>query len=387
MAGKQVSGDGLASNLAGMSKNQLYDIMSQMKSLIEQNQQQARQILIQNPLLTRALFQAQIMLGMVKPPQPVPLPSTQPQAPQQPTQPPQLANVQVVHSTPSQVGSQEPPNVSQAQIPIRKQPQSQPSMPISSTPMQGFHSQPAPSQQVEQPRGHMNPQPTQLPHPQAAQVSNMPSLPFHSGSQPPAVHQPPMPHLPGHLQQPMQTGGVTHHALQPPLPPQPRPMQVPYQPAMSSNLNFPNSGIPQMPHSQPMFHPSSRPGGMGPSLFHQGQLPLPNQSPHQSPYQMGGSHLGTDFSNQGGTIAQMERGSPWPPVSQGNTGGPPPPGPLPLGAGQMPLGNQPPRVAPLTPEAEQALLQQVMSLTPDQINGLPPEQRQQVLQLQQMLRQ
>jgi len=63
---------------------------------------------------------------------------------------------------------------------------------------------------------------------------------------------------------------------------------------------------------------------------------------------MGGSHLGTDFSNQGGTIAQMERGSPWPPVSRENTGGPPPPGPLPLGAGQMPLGNQPPRVAPVS---------------------------------------
>jgi hypothetical protein len=31
MAGKQVAGDGLSANLAGMSKNQLYDIMSQMK--------------------------------------------------------------------------------------------------------------------------------------------------------------------------------------------------------------------------------------------------------------------------------------------------------------------------------------------------------------------
>lgn len=39
----------------------------------------------------------------------------------------------------------------------------------------------------------------------------------------------------------------------------------------------------------------------------------------------------------------------------------------------------------LTPEMEQALLQQVMSLTPEQINMLPPEQRTQVLQLQQML--
>lgn len=41
----------------------------------------------------------------------------------------------------------------------------------------------------------------------------------------------------------------------------------------------------------------------------------------------------------------------------------------------------------LTPEMEQALLQQVMSLTPEQINMLPPEQRTQVLQLQQMLHQ
>lgn len=31
MAGKQVAGDGLSSSLAGMSKNQLYDIMCQMK--------------------------------------------------------------------------------------------------------------------------------------------------------------------------------------------------------------------------------------------------------------------------------------------------------------------------------------------------------------------
>ena len=40
----------------------------------------------------------------------------------------------------------------------------------------------------------------------------------------------------------------------------------------------------------------------------------------------------------------------------------------------------------LTPDMEQALLQQVMSLTPEQINLLPPEQRNQVLQLQQIMR-
>lgn len=63
------------------------------------------------------------------------------------------------------------------------------------------------------------------------------------------------------------------------------------------------------------------------------------------------------------------------------------PGPPPIVTGQMGQGSQPPRPAALSPEMEQALLQQVMSLTPEQINLLPPEQRNQVLQLQQMLRQ
>ncbi|XP_031113072.1 putative late blight resistance protein homolog R1A-3 [Ipomoea triloba] len=41
----------------------------------------------------------------------------------------------------------------------------------------------------------------------------------------------------------------------------------------------------------------------------------------------------------------------------------------------------------ITPDVESALLQQVMSLTPEQLSSLPPDQRQQVLQLQRMLRQ
>ncbi|CAN6440053.1 unnamed protein product [Victoria cruziana] len=44
------------------------------------------------------------------------------------------------------------------------------------------------------------------------------------------------------------------------------------------------------------------------------------------------------------------------------------------------------QVPQLSPEVESALLQQVMNLTPEQLSSLPPEQRQQVLQLQQMLR-
>jgi len=38
------------------------------------------------------------------------------------------------------------------------------------------------------------------------------------------------------------------------------------------------------------------------------------------------------------------------------------------------------------PEVDSALLQQVLNLTPEQLSSLPPEQQQQVIQLQQMLR-
>lgn len=97
--------------------------------------------------------------------------------------------------------------------------------------------------------------------------------------------------------------------------------------------------------------------------------------------------MGSEYNNQVGTSMQPERGGHW------AGGGPPLHGLLPMNQGQqmMPglgMGGQhpPPRPPPLTPEMEKALLQQVMSLTPEQISLLPPEQRQQVIQLQEMLR-
>ncbi|KAK0588057.1 hypothetical protein LWI29_033664 [Acer saccharum] len=398
MAGKQLTGDGLPASFAGMSKNQLYDIMSQMKTLIEQNHQQARQILIQNPLLTKALFQAQIMLGMVKPPQVIP--SIQPPAtqhPQQPAQPLLQTNIQAAHSLPSQVGLQDQTNASQAQSSIRKQHQSQPTMPISSASIpavnlqsQTMHSHPL--QMPQQPKGPLNPTATPMSLPQSSQLSNMPPLPHHSASQPPSLHQSQMPTASSQLQQSLQSAGLPHMPLQPPLPPQPRPSQMPpfhhqYPPQMGPNMGYQHPGAQQHP-SQSVFHSGTKPpASMGPS-FPQGQPPLPSQPPPQSLYQAGGSHLGTDFGNQVGSSMQVDRGS-WMSGPSDNSTITQHPGPLPVAPGQMGPGNQPPRAASssLSPEMEKALLQQVMSLTPEQINLLPPEQRNQVLQLQQILRQ
>lgn len=123
--------------------------------------------------------------------------------------------------------------------------------------------------------------------------------------------------------------------------------------------------------------------------FPPGQSALPSQPAPQSMYQAGGSKLGTEFMNQVGSSKPADRG-PWMPGPPENPthpqqlSGPPP---IPSVLGQMGPGNQPRAAPPLSQEMEKMLLQQVMSLTPEQINLLPPEQRNQVLQLQKILRQ
>uniref|UniRef100_A0A5B6YGA1 Putative cleavage stimulating factor 64 n=1 Tax=Davidia involucrata TaxID=16924 RepID=A0A5B6YGA1_DAVIN len=395
MAGKQFAGDGVSASLAGMSKNQLYDIMSQMKTLIEQNQQQARQILIQNPLLTRALFQAQIMLGMVQPPQVIPnIHPAVSQHPQQSAQPAQQSNIQGAQSLSGQVSLQDQTNASQTPNPVRKPLQNQPVMPTSSAaaPPVNLQSQSLPShplQSVQQPKGHSTAQASQMSLPQSSQIPSIP--PLHSSLQPPSLLQSSMSTALTQMQQPLQTSGIAHLPLQSPLPPQPRPPPVPAFPhqlhsQFGPNAGFQHSGAPQLHYSQPMFHSGTKPPpSMGPS-FPQGQLPLPSQLPPQSLYQVGGSQLGMGFNSQIGSSMQADTGSAWMPGLPESTAGTQLPGPPPLVPGQMGPGNQPPRGTPLTPEMEKALIQQVMSLTPEQINLLPPEQRNQVLHLQKMMR-
>ncbi|XVE64051.1 hypothetical protein DITRI_Ditri07aG0070200 [Diplodiscus trichospermus] len=335
------------------------------------------------------------MLGMVKPPQVIP--TIQPPASQQslqsaqPTQP----NIQPAQSLPNQVGLQDQAAASQIQPPVRKQHQTQTGTQISAAAVSvaNLQSQPIPPHSLQTPqqtKGHLNP-PMSLP--QSSQLPNVPPLPLHSPSQPPPHHQTHMPTASSQLQQPLQTSGIPHMPLQPPMPPQARPPSVPtfhhqYAPQMGPNVGFQHPGVPQ--HlSQPMFHSGNKPAsGLGPS-FPQGQPSHQNQLPPQSVYQNQavGLHIGSEFGNQVGGSMQADRGSSWMSNQPDNSTltqlqGPPTLVPIQIGP-----GNQPPRPASLTPEMEKALLQQVMSLTPEQINLLPPEQRNQVFQLQQILRQ
>ncbi|CAM8912150.1 unnamed protein product [Rhodiola kirilowii] len=384
MAGKPIAAD---ADFAGMSKNQLYDIMCQMKQLIEQNQQQAKQILVQNPLLTRALFQAQIMLGMLQPPQAVP--SSQPEAPQNLPQSAQLPNVQATFPPQGSVGFPDQPSL-QPQVPPRQvlhQPvpntydAAGPAIPI---PSPSISSQlPHTAQQA---RGHLNIQMPQMSLPHASQVTNVPPPSYHSTSLS-SSHQSQMPTGSNPMQQSFPTNNMLHPSMQPPLPPQPRPPSLPnfhHQPSRQMGPSFHPSNAPQMHHSQNTFHSAKPPSSVGPRFSHGQAPPLPNQLQQQSLYQGGSSHFRPDMSNSVGNPMQGERGTPWMPGLAENASAFPGP---PLAPNPMAPGNQGLQPPPMTPEMEKALLQQVMSLTPEQINLLPPDQRQQVLQLQQMLRQ
>ncbi|KAL6502507.1 hypothetical protein OROHE_024512 [Orobanche hederae] len=59
--------DPLTHHLAKMSRSQLIEVMSALKAMATQNKEQARQLLLAIPNLSKALLQAQIMLGMVSP--------------------------------------------------------------------------------------------------------------------------------------------------------------------------------------------------------------------------------------------------------------------------------------------------------------------------------
>ena len=130
--------DEVTNVLASMTKQQLWDLMEQMRTLIQQNHTQARQLLINNPALTKAIFQTQIILGIVKPNQsmdamPPPPPGSggagiQPPPPQPPPFPPMHPGMNGMPSGPIMMphGAPPPPMAMaapQGGIPMPPQPQ------------------------------------------------------------------------------------------------------------------------------------------------------------------------------------------------------------------------------------------------------------------------
>jgi len=218
------------------------------------------------------------------------------------------------------------------------------------------------------------PQPSQhpnmaLPH-APPQYSNLPS---HI----PIVHSQP--------QQPLQSPAIYNQQLQPPLPQMSRPLSMqPFShqmhPQVPNSFGLTHANAPQHMLQQPMFHPGANPQ----TNFLPGQPPLPSQPPPQQLYQAS-SH----YNTQSTTPMGVDRSAPWGRAPEGPTSGSHFPGQLPGLPGQMAqgIGGIQAGQAPLTPEMEKMLVQQVLGMSAEQINMLPPEQRQQVLQLRDMLRQ
>ncbi|KAL1819404.1 hypothetical protein ACET3Z_014273 [Daucus carota] len=377
MAETQLGGVEISEGIAGMSKNELYHIMSQMKALIEKNQKQARDILVSSPSLTRNLFEAQIMLGMVKPAEAIQGIPQASQNSQQPSKSSQQSDDEATSTKDGQVGVEDQRSASEAQDTTIKPQQKQTIMPLpsSATPSLSVQSQTQPShplQSRQQAMEHVSFEVTAVSLPQPPQAQNFHPA-FHA-----ATH-----HTPTQSQQPLHISGKSHMQLQPPL--QPRQIS-PFNPAfchqthpqMGSNGGLQQPGVPQMNHARPMFHSGHQHlATMGP-LLSQGH-PIPTHQP--TPYQGGTPHIRTEINQ-----VQADRGPPWITGARDPTGTPLLPG-IPHYGFQIGTGSHPPRPQPLSPGMETALLQQVMSLTPQQINLLPADQRNQVLQLQMALRQ
>lgn len=323
--------DPLTHYLARMSKHQLYEIMSELKSLTSQNKDVANKLLQGIPQLSKALFQSQIMLGMVTP------------------QMMQMAKSQQPSSSLAQSSSHisEPFPQPDAMIP----------------------SVPRPSASLPNPNVLQDP---------SAQLHNFPQYPhssqpagtiFPHGSQsgvgihPPIVSQPlgassSVPPLP------LATSGSLISQVQPPfMPHHPRP---PAMPAGMQQLPLTHPHVPQVPAIPDIA---------------QKEMRFPEQA-----------NRSTEFAHHP-KLRKLEDGTSTPGIVNNNPAVYPAPsqGMLPGG----PSGSynsaavsfqQPENEVPqLTPDVESALLQQVLQLTPEQLSSLPVEQQQQVIQLQKML--
>jgi hypothetical protein len=379
MTANQQAGEALAAHISGLTRPDMYDLMSQTKAMIEHDQERARRMLVENPEVTRALFRAQVVLGMVKTPK-----AEKPSDMAQPTV------SQIAPPPPVKATVKDHVNMSQTQLPTNHK-NLQPSGPFppgtsNLTTSLDLPPMPAnPAQAKGYPINHMisasAPQSSQ--HPNVTMPPHAPPQYSNVPSHMPIVHSQP--------QQPMQNPGMFNQQLQPPLPQLPRP------PSMQAYTHQMHQQVPnsfgQHMLQQPMYHP----GGNPQNSYYTGQQqltnqppPLPNQPPPQL-YQQGqaNSHVNSHYNSQS---MQVDRSAPWGRGNQeASSAASHFPGQFPGLPGQMAQGIGTAQTgrpeAPLTADMEKMLVQQVLSMSPEQINMLPPEQRQQVLQLRDMLRQ
>ncbi|GKV32457.1 hypothetical protein SLEP1_g41064 [Rubroshorea leprosula] len=356
--------DPLTLHLARMSRNQLNEIMSDIKKMATQNKEQARDLLLARPQLLKAIFQAQIMLGMVTP-QVLQMPNIR-QAPGQPMQPSlkdshhgQQPSVEILPGLPPLA-----PKVLSGMMP--KLPESQVSAVLQ----------------------------TSLAHNQfsAALQSSVNPRVQHSKLSSNCVLSP--------AALPTQSGVPILPSINPSLRPQVQATNLSslnqqIQPKLAQNsghlvaasLGHNSQALPNAAMQSSFIpHPSVSDAGFQPGTSRTSGLGEKSSRVHDS----------LEAINWPSKLAGLEdgRGSNFSIGTSGASNLPGPSHPFAVDPRPVTKVNRPEVLQQandqisqpqLPPGMESVLLQQVLNLTPEQLSSLPPEQRQQVIQLQQAL--
>ncbi|XP_057502261.1 cleavage stimulating factor 64-like isoform X2 [Actinidia eriantha] len=395
--------DPLTLHLAKMSRNQLNEVMSELKVMAAEKKEQARQLLLANPQLPKALFEAQIMLGMITP---------------QMLQMPNIRQTSGSHAQPlSQDGqqSQQPvvpnlpglPPLAQNKMQFGLMPREQETQVSSLRPNSLAHNQYSSSPQLPTQAGVQLPQ---LAQNQAVEQGTLPGYTGHSTL--PPIHPPSLSSASARTQNPVATPFYSKQQVQPPLLQQEGQAGAAnlghHSQLIAPNVNLQTSLLTRPPNSNQNFQPGTsmlsgnsdminkdadrQTQGINPSTCAQrigtySTLPsgssdkakmVKTSDPMSCPSKLvkldegrsasaGIVHLSTSVSGQSQVSGAALFRSQVPE------------------AGEAPNSEKKLQLQ-LPPNVESALLQQVLNLTPEQLSSLPPDQQQQVIQLQQILR-
>ncbi|XP_031113079.1 cleavage stimulating factor 64 isoform X3 [Ipomoea triloba] len=324
--------DPLSLYLSKMSRSQLYEIISDMKAIATQNKEQARQILHTVPNLSKAIFQAQLMLGLVTP---------------------QMLQM---------------PNIRQSSVPPPHSilPDSHRNQQLAVRTLPGI---PPPHSSLAQTRPQV-----QLPQSAENNILQHGRLPIHSGVQAIPSIRPqglvPSANL-AYTSQP----AAPNAALQPSLACPPATEKVFQQgsSAVSTPLDNIIKGTQIVANNSAWLNKTIPPSGLPErARVPNDSIDAMNRPSKLSKLNDGRSSYSPAELNVGTLVTRPSRSA----SLSGNQ----------ISGSEEASSSEKPALQ-ITPDVESALLQQVLSLTPEQLNSLPPDQRQQVLQLQRMLRQ
>ncbi|KAM1348435.1 hypothetical protein ACFX13_002718 [Malus domestica] len=369
--------DPLTLHLAKMSRGQLNQIMSELKVIATQNKELARQLLLARPQLPKALFQAQIMLGMVSP-QMLQMPNIR-QASGHTSQPP-FNEAQQAQSPALQTHAELPPpatnKLQSGLVPNLQEGQfaAAPQNPL------GRSQFSAPQQQPMQPRMQL-PQHVNHHFLQQAPLLGQSGVPTF-----PPIHPQSSSGLSFRPQTQLMNSSSSNQKMQPPL------IQHPGQVGRANfghNTRMVNP-IATVQHSslpRPLSEASFQPG---PSMS-SGISQAINKDAERSFQAVNDSVESVKRPSKlmkldDGSSSTLSRVGLNVPLANGSV--------LPHALPAKPVhkseevqrSEKQISQSQLPPGVESALLQQVLSLTPEKLSSLSPEQQQEVIKLQQMLR-